>query len=95
MPASARTSCPRRLACRQPRLARRAHASRALRLAVFAIAVAALSVMSYGERWVLDQPIAFTNELAVATCAFDVVYGGIHPASGCTSSAGNEKGNSL
>jgi hypothetical protein len=62
------------------------------RLATLAIALAALYVMFNGERWMLEHPPAAANELVVATCALDVVFGDAGPTSLCTSAVpGNDK----
>jgi len=55
------------------------------RLAKLAIVLAALYVMFNGERWVLEHSPTAANELIVATCAVDVVFGNAAPADACTS----------
>ena len=54
------------------------------RLTTFVIALAALSAMFAGERWMLQHSPTAANELIVATCAADVVFGDAHA---CTSTA--------
>lgn len=55
-----------------PRNMRRA----GVRLAAFAVAAAAVAVMSYGEHWLLQQAPATASELAAATYAVDALSGG-------------------
>ena len=55
------------------------------RLSTLALALAALYAAFSGERWLLERPPATTNELVVATCVVDVVFGDAVPASACTS----------
>jgi len=75
-------------ACRSRR-ARRAQPSLGARLATLAIALVALGVMTYGERWMLEQSSAAASELTVATCMLDVVYGDEGPANACASAGQN------
>ena len=55
------------------------------RLSTLALALAASYAVFSGERWLLERPPATTNELVVATCVVDVVFGDAVPASACTS----------
>jgi len=55
------------------------------RLSTLALALAASYAVFSGERWLLERPPATTNELVVATCVVDVVFGDTVPASACTS----------
>ena len=62
------------------------------RLSTLALALAASYAVFSGERWLLERPPATTNELVVATCVVDVVFGDAVPASACTSAGpGNDK----
>jgi hypothetical protein len=64
------------------------------RLTTLTLVVAASYVMFSGERWLLERPPATTNELVVATCVVDVVFGDARPADACTSAgSGNDKEN--
>ena len=64
------------------------------RLITLTLVAAALYVMFSGERWLLERPPATTNELVVATCVVDVVFGDARPADACMSAgSGNEKEN--
>ncbi len=55
------------------------------RLSTLALVLAASYAVFSGERWLLERPPATTNELVVATCVVDVVFGDAVPASACTS----------
>ena len=57
---------------KRPRNMRRA----GVRLAAFAVAAAAVAVMSYGEHWLLQQAPATASELVAATYAVDALSGG-------------------
>jgi len=69
------------------RFARAARAKPTLgaRLGKVAIALVALYVIVNGERWVLEHSPAAANELIVATCVVDSVFGNAIPANACTS----------
>ena len=56
------------------------------RLAALAIALVALVLMYHGERWLLERPQAVPDELAVATCALDVVRGDASASGACSGS---------
>jgi hypothetical protein len=55
------------------------------RLAKLALALAVLWVMFNGERWMLEHSAAGGNELIVATCAADAVFGNSAAENACTS----------
>jgi hypothetical protein len=63
-----------------PRRATRTKRTMRTRLATLAIALAALYVMFNGERWVLEHSPPAANELIVATCVADAVFGSTGPA---------------
>ena len=75
--------------CASRRVARAKPALRT-RLAKLAIALAVLYVMFSGERWVLEHSPAAANELIVATCAVDAVFGDAAPTSACTSAGASD-----
>jgi hypothetical protein len=77
-------TCSPYATCASRRVARRKPALRT-RLAKLAIVLAALYVMVNGELWVLEHSPTAANELIVATCAADAVFGGAVPANACTS----------
>jgi hypothetical protein len=56
-----------------------------LRLARFTLALAALLVMFYGQRFVIEHSARDVDELTVAACIADAIYGGSGHASACTS----------
>ena len=53
------------------------------RLVALAIALTLVYGMYNGERWLLGEAPASTNELAVATCMADIVFGGDAIANAC------------
>ena len=61
------------------------------RLSTLGLALAASYAVFSGERWLLERPPATTNELVVATCVVDVVFGDAVPASACTNGSHNDK----
>ena len=61
------------------------------RLSTLALALAASYAVFSGERWLLERPPATTNELLVATCVVDVVFGDAGPASACTNGPHSDK----
>ncbi len=68
------------------------------RLAAFAIATALAVLTAYGERWMLSEAPAASNELVVAACAVEAVYG--DPADSCVDRKGapvapSDKANAL
>ena len=68
----------------------------AARLIVLAIVAVALLLMVNGGTWLLEESPAASNELTVATCILDVVYGEAAPADACTATDQNDdKGNAL
>ncbi len=69
--------------CASQRAAREKPALRT-RLAKIAIALSLIYVVFIGERWVLEHSPPAANELIVATCVVDVVFGDAIPASVCT-----------
>ena len=69
--------------CASQRAARGKPAHRT-RLAKVAIALAVIYVVFIGERWVLEHSPPAANELIVATCVVDVVFGDAIPANVCT-----------
>jgi hypothetical protein len=82
-------------ACRGRSLAR-AKPTLTARLIVLAIAVTALLLMVNGGTWLLEESPAAANELTVATCLFDVVYGeGTEPDACTTANRNEDKGNAL
>ena len=89
-------NCPKSsAACRERSLAR-AKPTLSARLIVLAIAVTALVLMVNGGTWLLEESPAAANELTVATCIFDVVYGEGAEPDACTSADQNDdKGNAL
>jgi hypothetical protein len=54
------------------------------RLALIALAIAALMLGFTGERWLLETTPVAANELTLATCVVDDVVGGVQPAAACT-----------
>jgi hypothetical protein len=82
--------------CCRARPSAQAKPTVAARLIVLAIAVTALLLMVNGGSWLLEESPAAANELTVATCIFDVVYGEGAQPDACTSANQNEdKGNAL
>ena len=57
------------------------------RLSTLALVLAASYAVFSGERWLLERPPATTNEMVVATCVVDVVFGDAGPARACTNGA--------
>lgn len=53
------------------------------RLLTFVIALAILYGMYSGERWLLEHSPASANELSVATCMVDIVFGDGPPINAC------------
>ena len=51
---------------------------------MLAIALGMLGLMAYGERWMLEHPATAANELIVATCVIDAVFGPTDQADVCT-----------
>jgi len=51
-----------------------------VRLALLAMAFAVLALMVTGEHWMLEHPATAANELIVATCVVDAVFGDAEPA---------------
>ena len=75
-------NCTFETACRNPPRRRAPLAARVLALALaFAGGVLAVS----GEHWLLQEAPATANELTLATCALDDVYGAARPAGTCVS----------
>ena len=47
--------------------------------------------MATGEHWMLEHPATAANELIVATCVVDAVFGEAEPAdAACTANSGKE-----
>lgn len=69
--------------CASQREAREKPALRT-RLAKVAIVLAMIYVVFIGERWVLEHSPPAANELIVAICVVDVVFGDAIPANVCT-----------
>ena len=44
------------------------------------MAFAVLALMVTGEHWMLEHPASAANELIVATCVVDAVFGDAEPA---------------
>lgn len=79
-------------ACRAG-VARRVAPTAGSRVTIVALAIAALLLMLYGERWTLEKRTA-PDELTVAACFVNVVYG--NPCPTCPASdRDNDKGNAL
>ena len=79
--AGRRVSAPRKAS--PPRAARRLCRARprpAARIVTLAIALAVLALMVSGEHWMLEHPASAANELIVATCVVDAVFGDAKPA---------------
>ena len=51
-----------------------------MRLAMLAMAFVVLALMVTGEHWMLEHPATAANELIVATCVVDAVFGDAEPA---------------
>jgi hypothetical protein len=68
-------------ACRARALHRRDRRVGA-RLAAYALALALLALMLYGQRWQLEESSSGLEEFVVANCVVDAVYG--EPAQACT-----------
>ena len=87
---------PLLMTCRAPyatcasRRAARAKPKTRTRLAKVAIAMMALYVMFIGERWVLEDSPTAANELIVATCAVDMVFGSPAATNACASTEKSE-----
>ena len=47
---------------------------------MLAMALVVLALMVTGERWMLEHPATAANELIVATCVVDAVFGDARPA---------------
>jgi len=65
------------------RRAKRAKPALRSRLVALAIAMTLVYGMYNGERWLLGEAPASANELAVATCMADIVFGGDAIANAC------------
>ena len=59
------------------------------RFLALALAFAAGVLAVSGEHWLLEEAPPSVNELTLATCVLDDVYGAARPAAACTS--GNEQ----
>ena len=69
--------------CCAARRAKQAKPTLRSRLVALAIALTLVYGMYNGERWLLGDAPASTNELAVATCMADIVFGGDAIANAC------------
>ena len=67
------------------RRAARAKPTPPTRLSKLAIVLPMHSVLVIGERWMLEHWPAAANELIVATCVLDTVFGDAVPTNACTS----------
>ena len=63
--------------------AKRAKPTLRSRLVALAIALILVCGMYNGERWLLGEAPASANELAVATCMADIVFGGDAVTNAC------------
>ena len=61
----------------------------AARLVALALAFGGGLLAASGEQWLLAEAPPAVNELTLATCVLDDVYGAARPAAACTS--GNEQ----
>ena len=57
----------------------------ASRITTLALALCALALVLSGEHWVLEEAPPAANELTLATCVLEDVYGDIRPAAVCVS----------
>ena len=64
------------------------------RTLALALALAAVLVALSGEQWLLEEAPPAVNELTLATCVLDDVYGNVLPAAACTSND-HDKGHAL
>jgi hypothetical protein len=72
---------------------RRTKKTSGVRAALVAIAIAALAVMAYGERWMLAQPPgAARAQLIAATYVLDSVYGDTDAADTATGQRVDDEG---
>ena len=78
-------TCGRSCAARRLRIPTRARPTLGARLTTLAIVLIGLLVMSYGQHWVLARSALDANELTMATCVVDAVYGDAGRAAVCTS----------
>ena len=81
--AATRLTCPLPPAACTSRRAKQARPAPCSRLVTIAIALAVLYGMYNGERWLLEHSPASANELVVATCVADVVFGDGIPTNLC------------
>ncbi|MEP6656086.1 MAG: hypothetical protein ABJC33_02560 [Betaproteobacteria bacterium] len=89
-------TCPAYYAGCRSRTIQRATPTMGARLITLVLVLAALLVMSYGARWQLEQSPAAANELTMATCILDAIYGDAGPANICTTvGPGNDKEKAL
>ena len=83
MAATQLLTCPLPYAACDPRRTKPTRPTLRSRLVTIAVALAVLYGMYNGERWLLGDAPASTNELAVATCMADIVFGGDAIANAC------------
>lgn len=83
MAATQLLTCPLPSTACAARRTKRARPTLRSRLATIAIALAVLYGMYNGERWLLEHSPSSANELTVATCMVDIVFGGGAPANVC------------
>jgi len=76
-------TCPLPYAVCASRRAKQPKPALRSRLVTIAIALAVLCGMYNGERWLLEHSPASANELVVATCVVDVVFGDGAPKNLC------------
>jgi hypothetical protein len=75
MAATQLLTCPLPYAACAARRPKRVRPTLRSRLVTIAIALAVLYGMYNGERWLLEHSSASANELTVATCVVDIVFG--------------------
>ena len=76
-------TCPRPSAACAARRTKRVEPTLRSLLGTIAIVLAVLYGMYNGERWLLEHSSSSANELTVATCMVDIVFGDGAPASVC------------
>jgi len=77
----------------------RPRATLSARLLALALALCGGLVAASGEQWLLEEAPPAVNELTLASCVLDDVYGDAQPAAACTLTSkvddAHEKGHSL
>ena len=83
-------TCPQPYAACASRRPPRANPAVLAGVAKIAIALAVLYVMFNGERWLLEHSPTGANEMIVATCVVDAVFGDAASTNACSSAATTE-----